>query len=191
MPITNNKDLRKLVLRLVSKYSKNNQHLFSVEDISLKILDSLSNILVSNPLERELLSHASLLHDIGSYINEKKHHEHTKYIIDYEEILAHYPADEKILLSLITYNHRKKIHDSVRLLPKKDKELVLRLSSILRLADSLDFSKEKVIVKEVKIQNSEIKIFIDGIIPEKLNDRLLKKKTLFCKIFMLDFCLET
>lgn len=180
-------DQRQLVIDTASKYIKNDQHSYSVEDISLKIFDSLSNYMDFSIIEKCLLSHASLLHDIGNYINEKKHHEHTKYLIDNDESLALYPAYERRLLSLIAYNHRKKTHSDVKLLSKKEKEIVLRLSSILRVADSLDYSREKVEVKAISVQNSEIKISIDGMLPEKLNERLLRKKSLFCKIFKLDF----
>lgn len=189
MSAVSNLDQRQLIIDAASKYSKDDQHLFSVEGISLKIFDSLSDSYNFSPGERNLLSHASLLHDIGNCISGKKHHEHTKYLIDNDELLASYPCNEKVLLSLIAYNHRKKIHSDVKLLSKKDRELILRLSSILRVADSLDYSRENVVVNEVSIKKPEIKIKIDGEFSEKLNARLLRKKSLFCKIFKLNICI--
>jgi exopolyphosphatase / guanosine-5'-triphosphate,3'-diphosphate pyrophosphatase len=185
-----NLDQRQLIIDAASKYSKDHQHSFSVEGISLKIFDLLSDSYNFSPGERNLLSHASLLHDIGNCISEKKHHEHTKYLIDNDELLASYPSNEKVLLSLIAYNHRKKIHSDVKLLSNKDRGLILRLSSILRVADSLDYSKENLVVNEVSIKKPQIKIKIDGELSEKLNTRLLRKKSLFCKIFNLDICFE-
>jgi exopolyphosphatase / guanosine-5'-triphosphate,3'-diphosphate pyrophosphatase len=181
-----NLDQRQLIIDAVSKYSKDHQHSFSVEGISLKIFDLLSDSYNFSPGERNLLSHASLLHDIGNCISEKKHHEHTKYLIDNDELLTSYPYNEKVLLSLIAYNHRKKIHSDIKLFSKKDRELILRLSSILRVADSLNYSRENFAVNEVSIKKQEMKIKIDREFTEKLNTRLLRKKSLFCKIFKLD-----
>lgn len=175
-----------LVTEIALKYGYADEHAISVEAIGLKIFDSLFVPAEEYTLERNLLSHACLLHDIGSRISEERHHKHTKYIITEDCTLDSYPEHERKLLALIAYNHRKKIHRDVKLLSKNDMETVMKLSSILRIADSLDYSRGRVKVTQVELEKKAVKIHIEGEPPEKVKKRLDRKKTLFCKLFKLD-----
>lgn len=190
MSATKENDYRQTILDVGTKYLYNEKHALFAEDTALKLFDSLATTRSFNEVERTLLSHASLLHDIGNCISEKKHHKHSKYLIDHDENLLNYPAKDKNILSLVAYNHRKKLHKEVELLSKKEKEMVLRLSAILRIADSLDYTRDEVSIKKVILEKLELKITIDGVLPERLNDRLLRKKGLFMEIFKLDVTLE-
>lgn len=140
-----------------------------------------------------LLSHASLLHDIGAFINVKKHNKHTKYLIEKDDMLYDYPEKDKRLLSLIAYNHRKKIHRKTTVLPKRERDITLKLSSILRVADSIagnSDSGREVVIKSIHTENNEVRITVEGILPERLNDRLNAKKDLFNEVFRLDVILN-
>lgn len=184
------KNSRRTVLKLAAKYQVNQKHAKFVEKTSLKLFDLLAEYHHLGNNERILLSHASLLHDIGSFINEKKHHRHTKYIIDSDDLLKAYPEEQKLILSLVTYNHRKRIHKDTMLLQKKDRDIAIKLSSILRLADSLDNLSEKVVIKNILVQEHEVKISVGGILPERLANKLLMKKDLFCEVFNFNVSLS-
>jgi exopolyphosphatase/guanosine-5'-triphosphate,3'-diphosphate pyrophosphatase len=73
---------RQLILNLARKYGYNEKHAAFVEKASLALFNSLQSIHKLGHPESVLLSHASLLHDVGSFINEKQHNKHTKYIIE-------------------------------------------------------------------------------------------------------------
>ena len=190
MTAAQEKKLRQLVIDLALKYNYNAKHSSFVEDTSLKIFDSLKKIHMLGCAESMLLSHAALLHDIGNFISEKKHNRHTKYIIDTDEKLEDYPEQEKTLLSLIAYNHRKKIHKDIGIIPKKDREIVLKLSAILRVADSLDYCRNEMAVKSVSVDNSTLNIMVEGILPERLSGKLWEKKELFKEVFNMDVSLH-
>lgn len=177
---------RKLILDLAAKYNYNQKHAAFVENASLKLFDSLKNIHKLGTAERTLLSHASLVHDIGSFINEKGHNKHTKYIIEKDELLHECPETERILLALIAYNHRKKIHKDTLKLEKTERNVALKLSSLLRIADSLYYNNNEVTIKCVTTEDTEIKISVEGVLPERLNGKFTEKKDLFMDVFGLD-----
>jgi exopolyphosphatase / guanosine-5'-triphosphate,3'-diphosphate pyrophosphatase len=180
------KNFRRTILKLGLKYQYNQKHAAFVEKASLKLFDALIEQHGFGEEEKLLLSHASLLHDIGSFISEKKHNRHTKYIIESDKLLDTYPEDKRLILALIAFNHRKKINKQTMLLQKKDRDIAIKLSAILRVADSLDFSNEKIEIKDISIQDSEVKISFKGVIPEKPAEKLILKKDLFIDVFNLN-----
>ncbi len=189
MPAQQDKKQRQLILCLASKYKYNEKHAVFVEKASLKLFDSLKNIHNLSYSDSVLLSHASLLHDIGSFINEKGHNKHTKYIIEKDEALNDYPEAEKKLLALIACNHRKKIHKDTLKLQKNERHTVLKLSALLRIADSLYYNNDEVIIKNIEAESASVKISIEGVLPERLNKKFLEKKDLFVDVFGLDISL--
>jgi len=185
------KKQKQMLQDLALKYKIDERHAYIVEKAALKIFDCMASILNPSFFERDILSQAALLHDIGYFIKSKKHHLHSKYIIDNDELLSEYPAADRKLLSLVIFNHRKKIHKDISLLTKKERELVINLSAILRVADSLDYTREVMKIKSVHLENSELKITIEGGLPERISGRLMQKKTLFCETFKLDVVLNS
>lgn len=184
------KNYRQYIIDLGLKYKYDENHAFFVEKASVLIFDFLAGLHKLGNAERILLAHAAQLHDIGNYLNSIKHSRHSKYIIDNDALMSEYPERERVLLSLIVYNHRKKIHKDTSLLPKKEKDIVLKLSAILRIADSMDYTREEVVIKNMVIENTELKINIEGVLPERLAERVLRKKKLFNDIFGLDVILR-
>lgn len=184
------KNSRRTILKLASKYQIDLKHAKFVEKTALNLFDLLTELHQLGNDERVLLSHACLLHDIGSFICEKKHNRHTKYIIDSDDVLKSYPEDQRLILSLVAFNHRKKVHKQTFLLPKKDRDITIKLSAILRVADSLDYINEKVVIKNISIQNHEVKISIGGVLPERLAEKVLIKKDLFLETFNLNVTLN-
>ncbi len=177
---------RQLILDLAVKYKYNQKHAAFVEKASLKLFDSLKSIHKLGTAERTLLSHASLIHDIGSFINEKGHNKHTKYLIEKDELLYECPETERRLLALIACNHRKKIHKDTFKLEKPERTVVLILSSLLRIADSLYYNNDEVNIKSVTTESAEIKISVEGVLPERLNGKFTEKKDLCLEVFGID-----
>jgi exopolyphosphatase/guanosine-5'-triphosphate,3'-diphosphate pyrophosphatase len=91
--------------------------------------------------DRRLLVAAALLHDIGSFIGYKRHHKHSLYIISQSELPGLTPTEILMVANIARY-HRKNTpsahHAAFVELDEKDRERVVKLSALLRLADALD-----------------------------------------------------
>jgi len=177
---------RQMVLDLAVKYGYNEKHASLVEAASLMIFDALEKLHKMGCEERSLLSHASLLHDIGAHINSTKHNKHSKYLIENDERLNEYPKKEKELLALLVYNHTRKVNKGTLALEKKDRNIVLKLSSILSVADSLECTSEEVTIKNIEIKKSDMLLTLDGITPDEAVEKLTQKKDLFNDVFGLE-----
>jgi len=173
------------ILQLAQKYGCDTRHANFVKDQALFLFDSTVNLHNFSNTERKLLEHACILHDIGTFINEKKHHKHSYYIIKNDLALKEYPKEYKKILALICYNHRQKVKSKTFKLKSKDKNVVLVLSAILRLADSFDYSDEEIQIKGIKIEDSLVKIVVDGYITPVLYNRVERKGELFLYLFEL------
>jgi exopolyphosphatase/guanosine-5'-triphosphate,3'-diphosphate pyrophosphatase len=91
---------------------------------------------------REMLEAASLLHDIGYFINYARHHKHSYHLIVHADLPGFTRREVEIIANVARYHRRAlpsaKKHRAFAVLPKGDRRLVRRLASILRLADGLD-----------------------------------------------------
>ena len=91
--------------------------------------------------QRRILIAAALLHDLGTFIGYKRHHKHSLYIISESE-LPGLTATETLMVANVARYHRKNTpsahHTAFTRLDEKNRERVIRLSAILRLADALD-----------------------------------------------------
>ncbi|MDZ7362616.1 MAG: Ppx/GppA family phosphatase [candidate division KSB1 bacterium] len=93
--------------------------------------------------ERELLEAASLLHDIGYFINYTRHHKHSYHLIVHSHLVGFSPREIAIIANVARYHRRaepRRKHENFAALSRPDQKLVLKLSAILRLADGLDRS---------------------------------------------------
>ena len=104
--------------------------------------------------ERQYLSAASLLHDIGYFIEEKSHNKHSMKMIIENGLEGFDDRDTKIIGCICRY-HRgglpdKNEHEVYSTFEKKDRKTVKRLGGILKLADGLgkgDFN----LIEKIKI----------------------------------------
>ena len=98
--------------------------------------------------EREWLEYAALMHDLGVHISYPRHHRHSYYLIKNGDLRGFEP-DEIEVIALVTRYHRrgtpKKTHEEYAQLPAGLRRTVRILSSILRVAESLDRSHAQVI----------------------------------------------
>ena len=139
------------------------RHAFKVRDLALKIFDDTRKIHDMDGYEKNLLEFASLLHDIGRYSFDENHHIESRNMIlksrELREILA--PNDIKII-AWTTFFHRKKPNplkysDEEWNRIKSDRkifDIIIRLASILRIADALDYSLSQ-IVENIDIKYME------------------------------------
>jgi exopolyphosphatase/guanosine-5'-triphosphate,3'-diphosphate pyrophosphatase len=129
------------VLQLAERSHYEELHSRHVQKLALQIFDQIGTRLGCEEGERALLSDAALLHDIGYHINYEDHHKHSYHLISHAELLGMTPVEQVIVANVARY-HRgprpKKKHRNYSGLDKESRQVVKRLSAILRVADGFD-----------------------------------------------------
>ncbi|MCI0697484.1 Ppx/GppA family phosphatase [candidate division KSB1 bacterium] len=119
-------------------------HSLHVTKLALRIFDQLfppEKKAVADA--RDLLEAASVLHDVGYYINYTRHHKHSYHLIVHSHLVGFSPREIAIIANVARYHRRAepyKKHENFAALSRPDRKLALKLSAILRLADGLDRS---------------------------------------------------
>ena len=163
---------------LLTKYTEQISHAKEVQRLALMLFDETCKKVLEMPeKEREYLAAASLLHDIGYYVDVKGHNKYSmKMIMD--EGISEFSRRELMITGCIARYHRgslpdKTEHEIYRDLEKKERKIVKRLGGILRLADGLDSGHMNMIKKIVIDYNEEdniVKFILTPAIPDYLPD---------------------
>ena len=117
-------------------------HSRHVQKLSLQLFDASGARLGCAPDDRQLLSDAALLHDVGYHINYESHHKHALHLIRHAELLGMSPTEQVLVAHLARY-HRgsepdKRKHRDFAQLDKRSRQRIRRLAAILRIADGFD-----------------------------------------------------
>jgi exopolyphosphatase / guanosine-5'-triphosphate,3'-diphosphate pyrophosphatase len=119
-----------------------------VARLALAIFDQTRALHGRTDREREWLEYAALMHDLGVHISYPRHHKHSYYLIKNGDLRGFDPQEIEVM-ALVARYHRsgtpKKSHQEYAHLPPELRKVVRLLSSILRLAESLDRSHAQVI----------------------------------------------
>jgi len=126
---------------LARRYHYDEEHSRHVGDLALSLFDQLQAEHAMDRHSRMLLEVAAILHDIGTYVRASGHHKHGQYLIQNSEIFGISRDDLRIIANVVRY-HRKALpnasHTTFVALPREQRTQVLKLASILRIADALD-----------------------------------------------------
>jgi exopolyphosphatase/guanosine-5'-triphosphate,3'-diphosphate pyrophosphatase len=134
--------------RLARSCRYEERHSEHVARLALQIFDAMpaarSEDLWSEPVARQLLEAGAVLHDIGYIVNYAGHHKHAYHLIMHADLTgdAGFTRREvEIVANLARYHRRggpKMGHPNFAAMSDEDRELVTRLTAILRIADGLD-----------------------------------------------------
>lgn len=139
-----------------------------------------------------LLEVAALLHDLGEVVNPQGHHKHSEYMIRWAR-LPGLDNTAREIVALLARTHRK---DGARAkqivnespLPKDLRKQTLKLSALLRIADSLDTQHRSRVEQVVATRMGEA-IVLDLVVrdgPSRDDAALLRKADLFKEEFGFD-----
>ena len=96
----------------------------------------------------ELLEAAAMLHDVGHYVSSAKHHKHSYYLIANSELPGYSDRERQLIASIARY-HRgsfpQRDHEGFGELSTKEQRAVEQLASLLRVADSCDNGRRRVV----------------------------------------------
>jgi exopolyphosphatase/guanosine-5'-triphosphate,3'-diphosphate pyrophosphatase len=128
-------------VNLGRKYHFDELHNRHVADLCLVLFDALSREHGMNRRERMMLEVAALVHDIGMFVQASGHQLHGQYIVANSEIFGLHRDELDIISNVIRY-HRGNPPSSKDIdyiaLQREERILVLKMASILRVADALD-----------------------------------------------------
>lgn len=177
------------VQQLMNSCDYSKDHCVHVAELSAKLFDQLQELHQLDSNAKEYLEAAAKLHDIGYHISHSQHHRHTQYIINNSELLGFNENEISIIANVARYHrksHPKKSHKEYSSLTEKSKEIVNKLSAILRVADSLDRThNSKVFDFKTEISENEVDILINykGEKPEIEMWNFGRRKSLFESVF--------
>jgi len=185
------------VKQLMDSCNYDKRHCRHVTNLALQLFDQMKNIHKLNFRAREFLEAASLLHDIGYHIAHNQHHRHTQYIIKNAELLG-FNEREILLISNVARYHRKshpkEKHKDFNTLNQENKLIVQKLSSLLRIADSLDRTHKK-LVKMIDVitdgKRVELELFGEQGVPEIEVWSFERRKQLFEEVFGLNIYIKS
>ncbi len=137
------RDVREQSVRHLAESSNYEQtHAEHIAALSLSIFDQTQRLHHLGIEDRKYLYYASLLHDIGYHISHTGHHQHSYYIISHADLLGFTNEEIEIIANIARYHrksHPKLKHEGfARLQSDEHRDLVRKLSAILRIAEGLD-----------------------------------------------------
>lgn len=135
-------EIRPAVSHLAALYPEGLDHTHKVTDLALTLFDELEPLHRMGERERFLLECAGLLHDIGWKFGQKGHSGRSADMILSDENLL-LELIERGIIGLVAKAHRGKIRFESEgffsLLSSYDRNNVLMLAALLRVADGLDY----------------------------------------------------
>ena len=128
-------------LQLGRKFAFDESHATAVANLALQIFDQTRAMHELDGESRTLLEVAAVLHDIGQLIGVSNHHKHTLYILEANPVIG-LTASQMAIVGNVARYHRKSFpkaqHRNFEELTQKQKNVVMTLASILRIANALD-----------------------------------------------------
>ncbi len=150
---------KRSVMALLDKFSILKSHCEHAAILADSLFVALKKLHKLGESDRELLTHAALLHDIGYQVSFNRHHKHSFYLVMNAD-LAGFSLTEIQIIAWVCQFHRRST-------PRKDKDFmaldkatqqqILKLAALLKIADALDHSHFG-LVKSVKAKIARGKV---------------------------------
>jgi exopolyphosphatase/guanosine-5'-triphosphate,3'-diphosphate pyrophosphatase len=141
---------RRSTIELAERCNWEAEHSKQVSRLAVALFDQTMPIHKMGAREREWLEYASLLHDVGNHISYEQHHRHSYYLIKNGDLRGFEPEEIEVM-ALLTRYHRQGVprrkHEEYRALPAELRRVVRTLSAFLRIAETLDRSRNGVVRK--------------------------------------------
>lgn len=178
-------------LSLGRRYLFDEDHARHVTELAVSLFDQLAGLHGLPDGDRRILIAGALLHDIGLHVSYSKHHKHSLYLILHSEIPGISPAELPLVALVARYHRRaepKPDHYLFRDMDAADRERVVKLSALLRIADSLDREHlQRVHRVEARLHDDRLELHLDKDGRLLLEQWALRKKG---RLFAREFGLE-
>lgn len=167
-------DIISSVWYMAEKYGVDKKHASYVEKMSLSLFDKTWKYHRLGDQEKLYLQVAAILHDSGNYVTLSEHGNHSSNIIRTQSIMGFSDKELELIANIAKY-HTTRIPTysdrSYYVLSHHEKILVSKLSSILKIAESMDISHMQ------KISDIEVLVSEDALLLRLIStkDILLEK----------------
>jgi exopolyphosphatase / guanosine-5'-triphosphate,3'-diphosphate pyrophosphatase len=131
--------------QVCQKYFYDAAHTQQVSQLALNLFYQLQRLHKLPETYASILHAAAMLHDIGLFIGGPKHHKHSYYLIKSSGMKSFNKLDLELVANIARYHrkaHPSQKHLAFSQLTPANQDVVRKLSSILRVADALDFRRE-------------------------------------------------
>ncbi|MGH9660027.1 MAG: Ppx/GppA phosphatase family protein [Bryobacteraceae bacterium] len=110
----------------------------------------------------KLLQAAAMLIDAGHYVSDSRHHRHSQYLVAHSALPGFTDREREVIANLCRY-HRKSMpsaeHPEFQGLEPDQRQAVLRLAPLLRLADALERGRKPALKGvECRLRKGEIEV---------------------------------
>ena len=176
------------VMGVTKRFAWNSFHAEQVAKLALSIFDQTKDLHGLSEKEREILLYGALLHDIGEHIAMEDHDKHSAYLIENSRLRGFTPQEKRALACLGRFHRRgypRPDFPPFGQLSEGWQSVVVKLSSILRLADALDRSHEAVVSSmRIELTKDRMTIYLSADGDFELESfGLRRKRSLFEQIF--------
>ncbi len=157
-----NADERRAVRALGSHYGVSALHVRKVADLAgmlFQALRPLHRLPLAKGRRREAAAYLSTL---GHFVNESRHHRHSQYLVANSDLPGFEDRERTVIAALCRY-HRKSMpqltHETFQVLDPEERNSVVLLTPLLRLAVALDQSQEQRVERvEAAVQETAVEL---------------------------------
>lgn len=180
---------------LASRYQSDASHGEHVASIASHLFDKLVDLHDMGAHDGLLLKVAAILHEVGTYVSPRAHHKHSEYIILNSEIFGLDRRDVTIIALVARYHRHsgpQTDHANYRELSVRDRILVSKLASILRVADALERThNQRVHDIELRFDSQRMHLILPGVADVAVERLAMQSKgDLFEQVFGLEVVVE-
>jgi exopolyphosphatase/guanosine-5'-triphosphate,3'-diphosphate pyrophosphatase len=128
-------------MQLGAKCDFDEKHGGHVADLSVKLFRELQAEHQLDPRYELHLRIAGLVHEVGLFISDRRHHKHSMYIIMNSDLFGLSRKDISLIALVARYHRRampRPYHVEFQALSREHRIVVVKLASILRVADALE-----------------------------------------------------
>ena len=157
---------RASVINLAAAYHADFTHTEHVARLALGLWDALGQeeLHKADPIERDLLWAAAMLHDIGTAVDYDDHHKHSRYLILSAGLPGFTPREIALIGQMARY-HRKGspgLGDFSPLARDGDEELLARCSTMLRIAENLERPRDQTVrAAHVGVDEDHVELLLE------------------------------
>lgn len=160
------RDQRRIIEQMARHYGVQLMHARKVAEIAHRLFESLQPLHQLPPALGKLLEASAYLHDVGHYVSDSAHHKHSYYLVAHSD-LPGFTDKERQIIALLCRYHRRAMpvprHSSFQTLDPESRRVILLLTPLLRIADSLDRSHEqRVSDLHVQLRNGSVAISLES-----------------------------
>ncbi|HMO13870.1 MAG TPA: HD domain-containing protein [Pirellulaceae bacterium] len=170
------------------KFQIDETHARHVGALVKSLFEQLSALHQIKPRYELLLGLAAILHEVGLYIGYRGFHKHSEYVIRNAGLFGIGRDDIDVVAQVARYHRRASpgpTHAAFAQLGRKDRVIISKLASILRLAKALDATRSQR-VKNIKctVTGKQVNIHVTGLVDLTIEELELREKSqLFREVF--------